>query len=365
MHYDVSITERKKKIGGVGKVVEIDEALFRRRKYRKGKVKTEIWVVGGIERKSTETINSSRKKNVFFEVIADRKEDTLTDVIKRRVKEGTHIITDCWSSYQNLNKYNYSHSTVNHSKEFKNKLDGSHTNNIEGIWHHVRVGCGNYGSRGYKLSSKLIEYTYRSKKTLNSFLEDIGKSNLKNIEEISNMNFLLKKEEMNVEKKERKTNIFSFLFNKLKKNKELNNNTKKEKIETLLEKQKEDINVEEDSESLICNNIEIEKIENKKLKRKLNKIIFEEDSYEDKDIKSDSDVERDLLNFDKKTKRKRKALKAKSKDLNIENEIEEEIIKYKQRKKIIFEKRKNKLNKKRNLTIDNAKKLMASTLSSE
>ncbi|KAH7818770.1 uncharacterized protein MONOS_15343 [Monocercomonoides exilis] len=37
-------------IGGEGKVVEIDEAVWRRRNYKRGRRKEQIWIFGGVER---------------------------------------------------------------------------------------------------------------------------------------------------------------------------------------------------------------------------------------------------------------------------------------------------------------------------
>ena len=49
MNYVVS---RPKKIGGEGKIVEIDESKFEKRKYNLGRVAEGQWVFGGICRES-------------------------------------------------------------------------------------------------------------------------------------------------------------------------------------------------------------------------------------------------------------------------------------------------------------------------
>ncbi|KCZ78973.1 hypothetical protein H312_03644 [Anncaliia algerae PRA339] len=38
------------KIGGAGRIVEIDESWIRRRKNNKGRIKNQIWVFGAMER---------------------------------------------------------------------------------------------------------------------------------------------------------------------------------------------------------------------------------------------------------------------------------------------------------------------------
>ena len=81
-------------------------------------------------------------------VIASSVQKTLEEIILRRVRPGTHIITDCWAGYNGLVEkgddiyfyvsfkmfpyLGYSHSTVNHSRHFKDPVTGTHSNTIEG-----------------------------------------------------------------------------------------------------------------------------------------------------------------------------------------------------------------------------------------
>mmetsp|Transcript_13288 Transcript_13288/g.12035 ORF Transcript_13288/g.12035 Transcript_13288/m.12035 type:complete len:122 (+) Transcript_13288:517-882(+) len=73
---------------------------------------------------------------MFAISVDNRKQITLTKFIKRYVHTGSHIITDCWKGYDTsvLTKLGMQHSTVNHSKGFKDPLTGAHTNSIEGNW---------------------------------------------------------------------------------------------------------------------------------------------------------------------------------------------------------------------------------------
>ena len=80
------------------------------------------WVFGGIE-------EDSRK--CFIVPVDNRTEETLLNLIKKWIKPGTLIVSDCWKGYINLQKHGYEHRTVNHSKEFVNEL-GFHTNKIGG-----------------------------------------------------------------------------------------------------------------------------------------------------------------------------------------------------------------------------------------
>ena len=76
---------------------------------------------------------------------------------------GTTIISDCWSSYQNLSNHGYTHLTVNHSRNFINLLSGAHTNTIKGMWNHARMALPLYGTSKKYYSNYFIEFIYRRK----------------------------------------------------------------------------------------------------------------------------------------------------------------------------------------------------------
>ena len=116
-------------LGGVGKIVEIDESMFGKRKFNRGKPMKQMWVFGGVQRDSNDS---------FFEVVPDRSADTLLEIIKRRILDGTTIISDCWKSYDCLKNEGYEHIAVNHSLHFKDPETGAHTNKIEGSWSWIK-----------------------------------------------------------------------------------------------------------------------------------------------------------------------------------------------------------------------------------
>ena len=62
------IGSQKVKVGGPGKVVEIEESKLGKRKYHKGRRKDGVWVFGGIERDSN---------NCFLTTVEDRSANTL------------------------------------------------------------------------------------------------------------------------------------------------------------------------------------------------------------------------------------------------------------------------------------------------
>ncbi|GFW58268.1 DDE_Tnp_IS1595 domain-containing protein [Trichonephila clavipes] len=72
--------------GGPDVIVEIDESMFGKRKYNRGKQVNGTWVFGRIERSSN---------TCFFHVIQDKSKDTFRQLIKSSIKEGTTVIWDC------------------------------------------------------------------------------------------------------------------------------------------------------------------------------------------------------------------------------------------------------------------------------
>jgi hypothetical protein len=124
------------KIGGPDRIVEIDKSLIVRRKYNRGRMLSQEWVFGGIERCEDGTWGC------FVEFVADRSTGTLTEIIKRRIAPKTHIISDGWAAYSALEDLDgcfYKHSVVNHSENFVDPADASvHTQRIENCWMHLK-----------------------------------------------------------------------------------------------------------------------------------------------------------------------------------------------------------------------------------
>ena len=119
------------------------------------------WVVGGIE-------SDSRKS--FLIPVDKRDEQTLLPIIQKWIKPGTTIISDCWKAYTNLEKYGYTHKTLNHSEEFVNK-DGDSTNKIEGHWRHPKVKMPLLCVRKHHFSPYLSEFMWRYRSRDNDLFE--------------------------------------------------------------------------------------------------------------------------------------------------------------------------------------------------
>lgn len=168
---EIVIMKESSKVGGPGKVVQIDESKIGKRKYHRGHRVDGQWVFGGIE-------EGSRK--CFIVAVETRAEKELLPIIKDWIEPGTLIISDCWKAYINLSKNGYEHACVNHSKEFVNS-DGQHTNKIEGHWRHMKASLPKFGVRKNMYSGYLAEfmwrYLHKDEDKFEVFLGDIKKVN--------------------------------------------------------------------------------------------------------------------------------------------------------------------------------------------
>jgi transposase-like protein len=66
-----------------------------------------------------------------------RSAEVMLPWIRKWVKRGSIIRTDCWAAYNKLEEMGYKHEKVNHSETFVTK-DGVHSNNIESSWRPLK-----------------------------------------------------------------------------------------------------------------------------------------------------------------------------------------------------------------------------------
>jgi hypothetical protein len=141
-------------IGGNGKIVEIDESKFGKRKYHKGHRVEGQWVFGGIERESGKC---------FMVPVDKRDRKTLIPIIQKWILPGTEIQSDMWKPYDILGSlpgYNYTHLTVNHSKNYKDPETGACTNRIEVSWRWSKRLYNASGRRKKFFGGYLAKYMY-------------------------------------------------------------------------------------------------------------------------------------------------------------------------------------------------------------
>ena len=122
-------------IGGPGESIQIDETAMTKRKQNTGRLPagSQIWAFGGVVEETGE---------FFCEIVPNRRRETLVAAIEAHVKPGTHIKSDCWPAYRVLQNYKgvspYSHSTVNHRRNFVSPVDGTNTQKIERMWRDLK-----------------------------------------------------------------------------------------------------------------------------------------------------------------------------------------------------------------------------------
>jgi len=96
-------------------VIEIDESFFGKQRYG-----AQTIVIGAIERDT---------RRIRLQIIPDRAQDSLELFITSTVTRDSHLFTDAFSGYHDLEFYGYSHERCNHS----NGHFGP-TNMIENLW---------------------------------------------------------------------------------------------------------------------------------------------------------------------------------------------------------------------------------------
>ncbi len=145
-------------IGGIGKVVEIDETMVGGSLEGRGTGKgsymiNKTYVLGMLERGG----------DVVTTIVPDVKRATLLPKITESVLPGTNINTDELRSYRGLQLHGYRHQTVNHNQKEYVSPFGATVNSIESFWAILQRGIAGthiYVS-GKHLSKYAKEFEYR------------------------------------------------------------------------------------------------------------------------------------------------------------------------------------------------------------
>ena len=145
-------------IGGPGCIVEIDETMYSRRKYNRGRIYPEQWVFGGICRETGKC---------FLNAVQNRTRETLFGCITANILPGTTIISDCWKAYNGIEEiegYEFKHLTVNHSENFVDPHTGAHTQRVESMWNKAkkRNRC-QWGTHRQMVDGYLCEFMWRQR----------------------------------------------------------------------------------------------------------------------------------------------------------------------------------------------------------
>ena len=97
-------------------------------------------------------------------MVPDRTSDTMEQEIKDHIAPDTHIISDCWASYNGIEDLgiNYVHSTVNHKGNLVDPVTHAHIQGIERLWRSLKEIHKRYeGIPKDQVSSHIGEFIWR------------------------------------------------------------------------------------------------------------------------------------------------------------------------------------------------------------
>ena len=98
---------------------------------------------------------------------SDRREETLRDISIQWVVSGTHIISDGWRAYNNIEQWSdsiYTQSVIVHEQNFIDPQDPEvHTQNVEDLWMRAkRKICRQLGTSNALFPSYLHEFIWHN-----------------------------------------------------------------------------------------------------------------------------------------------------------------------------------------------------------
>lgn len=156
--------DRPQKLGGPGKLVEVDEVLLRH-----------VWAKGDQQHQATIVMGMACGGMVLSGIIADRKRQSLHSNILKYVEKGSTIVTDDWAAYRGLEQLGFKHVSVNHSRGFFNER-GFSTCEIDSYWAVVRRAMRGYrqaAPRNLWMYLAEIECRYNSRHDRSALFESL------------------------------------------------------------------------------------------------------------------------------------------------------------------------------------------------
>jgi len=142
--------EASEPIGGPGKIVQICESLFGKRKYKGKPRECQQWVIGGVE---------SDNNSCFLKIIKSKDAATLIPILKEYIRPESTIHSDCWKAFDRLGESGYNYLKVNHSITF---VEGNvQKKKIEDLWKHMKDRIPKTDEKQFIKDSWLAEFCYR------------------------------------------------------------------------------------------------------------------------------------------------------------------------------------------------------------
>ncbi len=116
-----------------------------------------------------------------FVRVPDRSKKALYSVVSRYVSPGSHITSDLWFGYNDLQELGCIHTTVNLTKNYVDSTTGSHTQEIEAVWNTIKASYKRMRGNRTHLQSHLDEASWRLLRLANhnmknwfgAFIEDL------------------------------------------------------------------------------------------------------------------------------------------------------------------------------------------------
>ena len=99
--------------------------------------------------------------------VSNRRQETLRDLTTQWLLPGTHIVSDGWRAYDNIENWAngiYTHSVIVHNENFVDPNDDEiHTQNVENMWMRMkRKMRRQFGTNDNLFESYLYEFVWRN-----------------------------------------------------------------------------------------------------------------------------------------------------------------------------------------------------------
>lgn len=105
-------------------------------------------------------------------IVPDRKKRTLLPLIEKHIAPGSIIVSDEWSSYEELNSMGYRHLTVCHTQNFVNPENvHAHTQTVENMWRWAKQRIRSTSSDPDTKILRMAEFLWRRR--YRNFYDDI------------------------------------------------------------------------------------------------------------------------------------------------------------------------------------------------
>ena len=143
-------------------VVEVDETYLGGRRRNQRKAQRAVPCKHGRGTSKTPVFGIlCRAGKVWAEVVPNIQAETLLPLIAKRVRTGSTVCSDTWSSYTGVAARGYVHRLVDHNATYSDGK-GTHINGLEGFWGYLKRSLASRGGiRREKLPLFLGEYVWR------------------------------------------------------------------------------------------------------------------------------------------------------------------------------------------------------------